>query len=95
MDRLKISREKLAFLVDSTSAPVASLAVISSWIAAEVSFVANEFTRLGIDQNPFLTVVASLQYRYYPILMLAFVLIIALSQRDFGPMLKAEHSARR
>ena len=94
MDRLKISREKLAFLVDSTAAPVASLAVISSWIAAEVSFVANEFTRLGIDQNPFLTVVASLQYRYYPILMLAFVLIIALSQRDFGPMLKAEQSAR-
>lgn len=94
MDRLKISREKLAFLVDSTAAPVASLAVVSSWIAAEVSFVANEFTRLGIDQNPFLTVVESLQYRYYPILMLVFVLIIAASQRDFGPMLTAERSAR-
>ena len=95
MDRLKISRAKLAFLVDSTAAPVSSLAVISSWIAAEVSFVANEFARLGIDQNPFLTVVESLQYRYYPILMLVFVLIIAASQRDFGPMLNAERSARK
>lgn len=94
MDRLKISRAKFAFLVDSTAAPIASLAVISSWIAAEVSFVANEFARLRIDHNPFLTVVASLQYRYYPILMLVFVLIIAASQRDFGPMLTAERSAR-
>ena len=94
MDRFKISREKLAFLVDSTAAPVASLAVISSWIAAEVSFVANEFARLGIDQNPFQVIVASLQYRYYPILMLVFVLVIAASQRDFGPMLNAERLAK-
>ena len=94
MDRLRISREKFAFLVDSTAAPIASLAVISSWIAAEVSFVANEFTRLGIDHNPFQMVVESLQYRYYPILMLGFVLIISASQRDFGPMLNAERTAR-
>ena len=94
MDRLKISREKLAFLVDSTAAPVASLAVISSWIAAEVSFVSNEFSRLGIDQNPFQVIVESLQYRYYPILMLVFVLVIAVSQRDFGPMLTAERLAQ-
>ena len=95
MDRLKISREKLAFLVDSTAAPVASLAIISSWIAAEVSFVANEFARLEIDKSPLQTVIASLQYRYYPILMLVFVLIIAASRRDFGPMLNAEQSVRR
>ncbi len=93
-DRLGVSREKLAFLVDSTAAPIASLAIISSWIAAEVSFVANEFTRLGITKNPFQAVIESIQYRYYPILMLMFVLMIALSERDFGPMLRAERTAR-
>jgi Na+/H+ antiporter NhaC len=92
-DRLRISREKLAFLVDATAAPVASLALISSWIGVEVGYIADQFTHLGIERDAYLTFVETIPFRFYPILMLFFVAWIGFRGRDFGPMLRAEQRA--
>jgi Na+/H+ antiporter NhaC len=92
-DRLRISREKLAFLVDATAAPVASLALISSWIGVEVGYIADQFAHLGIERDAYLTFVETIPFRFYPILMLLFVFWVALRGRDFGPMLRAERRA--
>lgn len=93
-DRLRISREKLAYIVDSTAAPVAVIAIITSWVGFEISLIKDAFDAAGIDRNPFTTFVASIQYSFYPILTLVFGLLIASTTRDFGPMLRAEKRAR-
>ncbi len=92
-DRLRISREKLAFLVDATAAPVASLAVISSWIGVEVGAIAQQYSRLGLDGDAYRVFLQTIPYRFYPILMLVFGLALVLSRRDFGPMRRAERRA--
>jgi len=93
-DRLKISREKLSYLVDSTAAPVACIAVVTSWIGFEISLLKDAFESVGmLDRNPFTTFVASIPYSFYPILTLFFGLLIARLGRDYGPMLKAERRA--
>lgn len=93
-DKLRISREKLSYIVDSTAAPITSLAVITSWIGFEISLINQSFVSMGIDRNPLATFVASLPYSFYPILAILFVLFIALSDRDYSSMLKAERRAR-
>ncbi len=93
-DKLRISREKLSYIVDSTAAPVACIAVITSWIGFEISLIKDAFDMMGMDRNPFTTFISSIPYSFYPILTLAFGLLIAMSRRDFGPMLKAERRAR-
>ena len=94
-DRLRVSREKLAFLVDSTAAPVAGLSLLSTWIAYQVSLFAPQLSAAGIDQPAYAVFVASLPYRAYSWLALFFALAVALSGRDFGPMRRAEQRARR
>jgi Na+/H+ antiporter NhaC len=93
-DRLRISREKLSYIVDSTAAPITSLAVITSWIGFQISLINQSFISLGIDRNPLTTFVASLPYSFYPILAVLFVLIIIVLGRDYSMMLKAEQRAR-
>jgi Na+/H+ antiporter NhaC len=92
-DRLKISREKLAFLVNTTAAPVAALAIISTWIAAERGTLRATFEDLGIVGSPTATLLASLPYCFYPILMLTFAALVIFLGHDFGPMLSAERRA--
>jgi len=92
-DRLRISREKLSFIVDATAAPVASLAIISSWIGVEIGYIADQYHTLGIQQDAYLVFIQTIPYRFYPLLMLFFGLLVASSRRDFGPMLKAERRA--
>jgi Na+/H+ antiporter NhaC len=94
-DKLKISREKLSFIVDATAAPITAVAVITSWIGFQISLVKDAFTAAGIDRNPFTTFVSSIQYSFYPILTLLLAFLVATLQRDFGPMLKAEMRSRR
>ncbi len=94
-DRLKVSREKLAYIVDSTAAPVASIALISGWIGVEVGLIGDSITALGLDYEPYVLFVQSIPYRFYPILALFFVLMVIVTDRDYGPMLKAELRARR
>lgn len=92
-DQQKISRAKLAYLVDSTAAPIASVALISTWIGYEMSLIQDGFNALNIDRNVYEVFLESIVHRYYAILALAFVFAIAYFHRDFGPMLKAERAA--
>ena len=106
-DRLNISREKLSYIVDSTAAPLAVSAVITTWIGFEITQIQNALTGLatttentelatqlmaGAD-NAFIIFLDSLPYLFYPILALAFVLMTILMKREFGPMLDAERRA--
>ncbi len=92
-DRLRISREKLAYIVDSTAAPVASVVPISTWIGFEIGLIAESFTQLDLPFNAYAAFVGSIAYRFYPIFALVLGFTIALSCRDFGPMLHAERRA--
>ena len=94
-DKLKISREKLSYIIDSTSAPVVAVAFITTWIGAELSYIQDGINHLGLEMSSYSVFFHSLAYSFYPFLTLAFVLMLILSGRDFGPMLKAERKARR
>ena len=91
-DRLRISREKLAYLVDSTAAPVAGLAVISTWVAIEMDSIAEGLRNLeqSLDVEAFSLFLTSIPYRFYMWTSLACVVLVGLLGRDFGPMLRAE-----
>ncbi len=89
-DRLKISREKLAYLVDSTAAPIASIALITTWVGAELSYIQDGIQQLNLNETPYIVFINSLQYSFYPIFTLGFILILIYSGKDFGPMRKAE-----
>jgi Na+/H+ antiporter NhaC len=92
-DKLKISREKLSYLVDSTAAPVANIAIISTWIGFEIGLIASSFESLGISDNAYIIFLKTIPYNYYPIFALVLGFFIAIFRRDFGPMLKAEQRA--
>ncbi len=94
-DRLKISREKLAYIVDSTSAPIASIAFITTWIGAELSYIKEGISQLGINQSAYQVFLESLSYSFYPVFTLGFVLLLIVLKRDFGPMYKKELAARQ
>ena len=93
-DRLRISREKLAYLVDSTAAPVAGLALVSTWVAVEIDYVQEGINNLttATDVNAFEIFVASIPYRFYVLAALFFVPLTAILGREFGPMLTAERN---
>lgn len=92
----RISREKLAYIVDSTAAPIAGLAVISTWIGFEISVFNEQLEHLGgIAANGYEFFFQILPYRFYCIFALALVYLVAFTGRDFGPMLKAERRALR
>jgi len=94
-DRFRISREKLAYIVDSTAAPVAGLSVFSTWIAFEVSTFANQLPAAGLTPGDgYAIFMRTIPYSFYCFLTLILVGLIALSGRDFGPMLSAERRAR-
>lgn len=94
-DDFRVSREKLAFIVDSTSAPVAGLAIISTWVGYEVGLFDDAATSLGIDQNGYGMLFDALVFRYYCVLMLIFVAFNIFTGKDFGPMRRAESRTRR
>jgi Na+/H+ antiporter NhaC len=108
-DRLRISREKLSYLVDSTAAPVAAIVFVSTWAGYEISLISDGLkaaaaqvastdpalaSQLG-GANPFTVFMSSIPYLFYPILALAMVFLVAWTQRDIGPMRSAEQRAAR
>jgi len=96
-DHLNISREKLAYIVDSTAAPVVCLALITTWIGYQVSLI--DQAMQGIEglagATAYSLFLHSIPYSFYPILAIVFVLAVAVTGRDFGPMYKAELRARQ
>ncbi len=105
-DKLKVSREKLAYLVDSTAAPVVTVAFVSTWVGFEISQIGTGL-RIAAEQaadpvlastlretSPFNIFVKGIPYLFYPLFALFTVAALVFSQRDFGPMLAAERRAR-
>lgn len=96
MDKLKVSREKLAFVVDATAAPVAGIAIISTWIGLEISLIAAGFQSVGVtNATGFGIFLQTIPYRFYNIFILLFIVISAITLYEFGPMKKAEQAARK
>ncbi|MFT7617871.1 MAG: Na+/H+ antiporter NhaC, partial [Planctomycetota bacterium] len=101
-DRFRVSREKLSFLVDATSAPVACIFVISTWIAAEIGYIEGKLGTPAVQaasglksSGAYQVFLSTIPYNFYPILCLFFGLMVCLTGRDFGPMLRAERRARK
>lgn len=94
-DKMKISREKLAFIIDSTAAPVAGLAIISTWIGLEVGLINDAFNSIGVKVDAFGVFIQTIPFRFYNILVLVFIVISAILLKEFGPMRDAEIRARR
>jgi Na+/H+ antiporter NhaC len=92
-DRWKVSREKLAYLVDSTAAPLAGLAVVSTWIGFEVGLLQALSDELGLGMGGYEIFFRLVPFRFYCIFTLMVVFLSILLNRDFGPMLKAEQLA--
>ena len=89
-DKYKISREKLAYLIDSTAAPICIIAPISSWAA----FILGILKDSGIN-NPLNIFIRSIPYNFYAILTIIMVLSVVLLKIDYGPMLKFEKKAKK
>ena len=93
-DHQRISRAKLAYLVDSTTAPIAGLAVVSTWIGYEVGLFNEVANSLGIQKDGYSMFFDALGFRFYCLMTIIFVLANAISGIDFGAMRKAEILAR-
>jgi Na+/H+ antiporter NhaC len=88
-DKLKIPREKLAYIADSSSAPSSILIPFNAWGA----FIMGLLLTQGIE-NPFGTMLASIAYNFYPILAIFIVFVVIVSKKDIGAMAKAEKRTR-
>ncbi|CAK7031231.1 MAG: hypothetical protein PEGG_01304 [Paraeggerthella hongkongensis] len=85
-DRFNISREKLAWIIDSTAAPICIIAPVSSWAVAVGGY---------LGEGGFTTFVQSIPYNFYALLTIVFVFFMCFSNRDFGPMRQAEADAHK
>ena len=107
-DRMMVSREKLAYIVDSTAAPVAAIVFVSTWVGFEISLIGDGLAAAAAQSgtspevaealgsaNAFTIFIHSIPYLFYPLLALLMVGLIVFLQRDFGPMLEAERRASR
>ncbi len=92
-DKMRVSREKLAYIVDSTSAPLAGLALLSTWIGFEVIQLQHVADFLGIGESGYGLFLKALPFRFYCIFTIVFVFMVVILRRDFGPMLAAERRA--
>jgi len=89
-DKLKIPREKLAYIADSISAPTCILIPLNAWGAYIMGLIAAQ----GFD-NPLGVLIGAFPFNFYPMIALAMVIVIIITQKDFGPMKKAEDRARK
>lgn len=99
-DKLKISREKLAYIVDSTAAPVSAIAFVTTWIGAELGYISDGLNVINADgvaisDGVYSIFLSSLAYSFYPFLTIFFIFYIIYRGKDYGPMLKAEKRARK
>ncbi len=102
-DRAGMSREKLAFIVDSTASPIAAFALISTWIAFELTMIQNGLALYGettfndaqsfANISSYQVLIQTLPYRFYNYFLLLIVLLTIWMGRDIGPMRRAEKGA--
>jgi len=92
-DKLHVSREKFSYIVDSTAAPVSCIAIISTWIGYQVGLI-GEALPAGYPEGAYMLFLRGIPYSFYALFAIIMVLLIALTGRDYGPMLAAEYRAR-
>jgi Na+/H+ antiporter NhaC len=94
-DAMKVSRAKLAYIVDSTAAPVSTVALVTTWIGYQVGLIGDSLSNIpDLNIEAYLLFLSTIPYSFYPLLAVAFVFMVAASGRDFGPMAKSEARAR-
>jgi Na+/H+ antiporter NhaC len=95
-DSMRVSRAKLAYIVDSTAAPVACVAVVTTWIGYEIGLIGDSLNKMkGLDTEAYLLFLNTIPYSFYPIMAIAFVFMVSFTGRDFGPMLVSERRAQK
>jgi len=92
-DRFQVSREKLAYIIDSTAAPICIVIPISTWIAYVMSLYIAEFDRLGVEIEPFGLFLQTIPFNFYALSAIIIVLVLAVTNLEFGPMARAEKRA--
>lgn len=92
-DKLKISREKLAWILDSTSSPVAILIPFIGWGVYIMGLIQAEFENLKIAQSDYTTFVQAIPFQIYSILAIIMIPLVAFTKKDFSQMKKAELAA--
>ena len=94
-DSMKVSRAKLAYIVDSTAAPVATFALVTTWIGYQVGLIGESLSYIpDLEAEAYLMFLSTIPYSFYPLLAVFFVFMVCYTGRDFGPMAKCEREAR-
>lgn len=93
-DKMKVSREKLSFVVDATAAPVTGLAIISTWVGLELSLIKEGYESVGVQPDAVGIFLDTVPYRFYNLFILIFIVLTIFMMREFGPMYSAEMRAR-
>mmetsp|Transcript_13118 Transcript_13118/g.28334 ORF Transcript_13118/g.28334 Transcript_13118/m.28334 type:complete len:630 (-) Transcript_13118:313-2202(-) len=83
---LRVAPERFAFVVHVMAVCLASLSPVSSWVGLQIGYVADVYKQLGLPDDPFVSTMRTLPYRFFPVLLLALVPILLFSGREAGPM---------
>ncbi len=95
-DRVKVSRAKLSYIVDSTAAPVAGVAVLSTWVAYQISTYAPQLPAIGMQpEQGYAVFLETIPFRFYCLFALLTVGLTIFLRREIGPMVATEVAARR
>ncbi|MFA0050842.1 Na+/H+ antiporter NhaC family protein [Vibrio breoganii] len=94
-DKLKVSRQKLAFIIDSTASPVAILIPFIGWGVYIMSLIQKEFTALEVGMSEWDAFIGAIPYQFYAFLAIAIVPILSFFKLDFGPIAHAERLAKQ
>ncbi|PCI75015.1 MAG: sodium:proton exchanger [SAR86 cluster bacterium] len=89
-DEFKLCREKLAYILDTTSSPISILIPFISWGAYIMSLIDKSYAEIGLSENSFTVLIKVIPYQFYAFLALATVPIIIFMRKDYGPMKVAQ-----
>ncbi|KAL0212833.1 hypothetical protein RCL1_006459 [Eukaryota sp. TZLM3-RCL] len=93
--KMKVSPEKMSFILDSMGSSPTSIFIVTSWVGFELALIKEELLQNQVEYDSFMFYLESIPYAFYPIMAIIFVAIIVLSGRDFGPMYTAEVEAKK
>lgn len=94
VDKLNVSREKLAFIVDASAAPFSAVMIVSTWVSTEMMAINKGLELAGLHTSAYSAFFRSIPFSYYPLFCLWFIFIGGLLDKEYGPMLQAERRAR-
>jgi Na+/H+ antiporter NhaC len=89
-DEFRLCREKLAYILDTTSSPISILIPFIGWGAYIMGLIEQAYQEIGLTENPFSVLVSVIPFQFYAFLALLSVPIVVLGKRDYGPMLAAQ-----